>query len=316
MRAFAPAAIVLLCQSVAAGALQRPQPAVAPERGGDPHVRVAIYRPTEQVLLVGAVGRPVTITFGPEEHIRRVVLETSGVVDGKAVPAPWDGPGAEQVAQQPLGNVLPLWAMRAGRSNAQVITATADGGNRVYLFQLVALPPQPNECAADDCDDPRLTTGLSFVYPEEARAVSQQVARKTHAVSQRLAAEERLRQDIFYGQRNWKYVAKGTEAARRALAPDQISDNTQVTGLLYLGNRKAPALYIVEAGDSERQVTPTPDKDLLVVYETARHWRLRKGIQVLDLYNLGYDPIGANPWTGTTSPSVLRVTRQAEGSGR
>jgi len=92
--------------------------------------------------------------------------------------------------------------------------------------------------------------------------------------------------------------------------PDQISDNTAVTGLLYLGNRKAPSIYIVDPDGAERQVTPNPDKDLLVVQETARHWRLRSGSQVVDLYNTGYDPIGANPYTGTTSPEVLRVTRE------
>jgi|SRR5271165_3675319 len=56
------------------------------------------------------------------------------------------GPDPEQLAQLPIGNTLPLWAVRPGRSNAQVITGTEDGSNRVYQFVLVALPPQPDDC--------------------------------------------------------------------------------------------------------------------------------------------------------------------------
>jgi hypothetical protein len=32
-------------------------------------------------------------------------------------------------------------------------------------------------------------------------------------------------------------------------------------------------------------VKATPDKDLLVVPETAAHWRLRQGLDVVDLFN-------------------------------
>jgi type IV secretion system protein VirB9 len=300
MKALVPAALGLLC-SISAHAAQVPQPA-----GNDPHVRVAIYRPSEQVLLVGAVGRSMMLTFGADETITRVVFEDPPVSTGKTDGAPWQSAGATaDLEKNPLGNVLPVWAMRAGRSSLQVSTRTGTGANRVYLFQLIALPPQPDECATDDCDDPRITVGLSFVYPAQAK----QAAAKDRQAAQQLAAEDRLRTDIFYGARNWKYIEKGKTAALRDIGPDAVSDNTQATGLLYLGNRKIPALYIVEADGSERQVTPTPDQDLLVVYETAPHWRLRKDGEVIDLHNLGYDAIGTNPWTGTTSPSVIRVTR-------
>ncbi|MFL5252520.1 MAG: TrbG/VirB9 family P-type conjugative transfer protein [Rhodopila sp.] len=290
-----------------AHALQTPPPTV---KGGDPHVQVAIYNPSEETLVIGAVGRSLTITFGPNEHIRRVVLEMSSIVDGKPAPPPWQGPDPEQVAQQALGNVLPLWATRPGRSNAQVVTGTEDGANRVYQLRLIALPPQPNDCLSFDCDDPRLTTGLTFLYPGEKKKGAEQAAAQVRLAAQKLASEDRLKTDIFYGQRNWKYVAKGQPDVVKLLAPDQVSDNSQVTGFLYLGNRKAPSLYIVEADGSERQVSPAPNKDLLLVQETAAHWRLRQGLNVVDLYNEGFDPIGTNPETGTISPNVVRVTRK------
>jgi type IV secretion system protein VirB9 len=68
----------------------------------------------------------------------------------------------------------------------------------------------------------------------------------------------------------------------------------------------------VEHG-KERLTTPEPDQDLLVVHETAYHWRLRAGSDssaVLDIYNEDFNPVGANPWTGTTSPNVIRVVKK------
>jgi type IV secretion system protein VirB9 len=302
----------LVCQLGTAHALQHPRPAVPVDKGGDPHVQVANYDPSQPVLVVGAVGRPLTITFSPTESIRRVVLETGSVIDGKSVPPPWDGPSGDQAGQS-LGNVLPLWAMRAGRSNAQVITTTSDGTQRVYQFQFIALPPQPNDCATDDCDDPHLTTGLTFIYPPEKKPQSDPEVMKARAAARTRAAEARLKTDIFYGVRNWKYDAKGDPSAVKDLAPDQVSDNSEVTGFLYRGNRQVPSFYVVEADGTEREVRPVPDKDLLVVYETDRHWRLRKGGEVIDLFNVGYDSIGVNPYTGTTSPNVIRTIRTAEG---
>ena len=310
----------LICAASTAHALQHPQPAVPLDRGGDPHVQVARYNPSDPVLLISAVGRPVTINFGLDEHVRTINLDTGYVdADGKKTDAPWNGPPPEAMKDAP-GSIVPLWATRTGRSNAQITTSRDDGTLRTYQFVLVALPPQPDDCIdtnrpndTPDCDDARVAYGLSFIYPPDrpkADPAAQAAAVARWKAQQKLAAEERLKTDIFYGPRNWKYVAKGTPAAQAALVPDQISDNTAVTGLLYLGNRKAPSIYIVDPDGAERQVTPNPDKDLLVVQETARHWRLRSGSQVVDLYNTGYDPIGANPYTGTTSPDVLRVTRE------
>jgi type IV secretion system protein VirB9 len=312
MRAITPAVLSLIATIAPAHALQRPHPALPLDRGGDPHVQVAVYHPYEQILVVGAVNRPLTITFAPGEQIRHVNLETNSRGDGgKSIDAPWSGPPVGETSAAPLDNVLPLWAMREGRSNAQVITTRPDGSSRVYLFVLLSLPAQPDRCQRpdDDCDDPRLVNGLSFIYPDDQKAIVRQASAQTRQVAQRQAAEERLRTDIFYGDRNWRYIAKGTEAAKNALAPDEVSDNTQVTGFRYLGNRKEPAFYVIEADGSERQVSPVPNQDLDVIYETAYHWRLRKGDLVVDIYNLGYDPIGANPWTGTTSPNVIRTIR-------
>jgi type IV secretion system protein VirB9 len=305
-------------------ALQMPTPTIPTDKGGDPHVQTVVYNPGEEVLVVGAVGRPLTITFGTGEHIRRVVLETASLdKDGKKVIAPWDGPSGDQLSTQPLGNVLPLWAMRAGRSSAQVITGTDTGENRVYQLRLVALARQPDECETTDCDDPRLTTGLTFQYPSEVRAKAQQVAFVSKQEKAKIAAEQRLKTDVFYGVRNWRYVAQGRNI--ESIIPDDTSDNSQVTGFRYLGNRPTPAFYIVDAGQTlERQITPIAQQDLMVVYESipacltfpdthlCAHFTLRRGDLVANIFNRGSDQTGFNPQTGTTSPNVIRVTRSVK----
>jgi type IV secretion system protein VirB9 len=43
----------------------------------------------------------------------------------------------------------------------------------------------------------------------------------------------------------------------------------------------------------------------------ARQWRLRDGNTVLCIFNEAYDAIGDNPGTGTISPDVDRVTKDA-----
>lgn len=322
-----PIAISLICATTAAHAMQAPVPATI---GGDPHVQVARYDPTNPILLVGTLGRAVTLTFSQSEWISAIHLDAGYIdSDSKKVDAPWEGPDPEALAKAPP-NVVPIWAMRTGRSSGQIITRREDGTFRTYQFVLVALPPQPDECspltsAPDmtlDCDDVRIAYSLSFTYPPEkpkpadpvvAQAAQAERVAKVHYLQaqQKLSAEARLKTDFFYGERNWKYVGKGEKADQAALIPDQVSDNASVTGMRFLGNRKVPAIYIVDPDGTERQVTPTPEQDVLVIQETARHWRLRAGSQVADLYNVGYDSIGANPETGTTSPEVVRVTREA-----
>ena len=313
-----PTAALCFCLASPAMALERPHPAVPLDKGGDPHVVSAPYNPADTVLLVGIVSRSSTITFGKDEHIVRVMLEMGhNGPDGKSIPPPWEGPDPAQVSAQPLGNVLPLWATRAGRSSAQVITKTATGQQRIYQFMLVALPEQtttPCDPTASqviaDCDDPRFMAGLSFSYAgeEKAAAVAEAAAVRKAAGAQ--TAKDRLRDDIFYGPRNWNYVGKGSRASYADLAPAQVSDNSEATGFKFVGRRRQPSIYVVD-GDSERLVRSEPDQDMAVVHETAAHWRLRDGPYVFDVYNKAYNPDGVNPWTGTTSPEVVRVVKKA-----
>ena len=77
-------------------------------------------------------------------------------------------------------------------------------------------------------------------------------------------------------------------------------------------NRPPPDWYLKAP---ERVVRADPMDDLMVLHETAEHIRLRMGNKsetgqenghVVDISNCGYDRIGHNPGTGTSSPSVVR----------
>ena len=46
--------------------------------------------------------------------------------------------------------------------------------------------------------------------------------------------------------------------------------------------------------------------DTVIAPGTAREWRLRDGQTVMEIYDLGYNPIGQTPGTGTVSPYVQR----------
>jgi len=311
-------ALALLCPLGAQAALVTPQPV---DKDGNPHVRTATWSAKGSYLITGAQYRPLIITFGADEHILRVPLETEslGGPDGKTkLAAPWAGlqdqAGAADAATT-LGNVLPLWAMRPGRSAAQVVTISTDGTKRVYPLQLRALPPQPNDCDKDDCDDPNIITELTFIHPEIKKKVDQTAALQARSDAARNAALARLKVDVYYGPHNHDYWPKGTAGADRRLAPNDMWDNTQSTAFLWKGRRRIPTIIIVEHGE-ERPVTPEPVGELLVVHEVAALWRLRDGDDrdsVLDITNGAYHPEGSNPWTGTTSPEIQRIVKTPEG---
>jgi len=256
----------------------------------DPHVRAAAYSPYDRTLIVGVLGRSTTITFGPTERIERV---TFGSED-----PPWEGPDPSKVGNAPLRNNLPLWPLKTGRSNMQVTTLLPDGDERLYQFALVV-----HDSPTGDEDDPAATYGLIFTYPQDAHQAAVQAARIRQADARQKVAAERLATDYWYGDRNWHYVAQGKD---RGITPLEVSDNGWLTAFRFPGNTEVPAIYIVDNTGAERLAPFDMRNDVMVVQTTAAHFRLRLGEQVLEIYNRGYDPVGQNPGTGTTSPDVVR----------
>lgn len=323
-------------------ALQVPQPAPLPSgasckievgtvlpAGCDPHVRLATYQEHGSVLLVGAVGRAMSIKFAPDERINLINFETPPNIGGKAQQAPWQTIDAEALKDHPLTNVLPLWAMQEGRSSLQVVTMTqcpvgglnmeCKGVPRIYIFQLTTLTKQKDQCSGADCDDPNLMTAVEFIYPDDVRRTASQRFKEDQQLRLEKAAADRLTQDVFYGARNWRYIVKGKPSAIADLAPDEVSDNSQNTAFIYNGRRELPSMYVIDPNkvNPPRQITPDPKNNgMFVLWESDRMFRLIKGQEIIEIARLEpvgppgmYPKRGENPHTGTSSPSVLRTIR-------
>ena len=161
-------------------------------------------------------------------------------------------------------------------------------------------------------DDPDVVFGLIFTYPQQAKqqAIEAWKARKADADAAK--AKARLAVDLFYGQRNWSYVARPNEVwVASAWPKPEVSDNGQLTAFLFQGNVVEPAIYIVDTpacgpGGHERLASFANQNGLKVIQTTAQHFRLRIGDAVMEVCNRNYDPVGQNPGTGTTTPNVVR----------
>ena len=282
-------------------------------------VRVEAYEPQKRTSLVLQKGRVTNVTFSVMERIKRIVS-----VD----PGPVSTIGKDDKNQEALINNLPLFGQSLGNTNLVVITVSPDGMERAYLFT-IRVVPEPKEGE----ENPEATFSLSFTYPKERTPAQQQqlqqavVWRQKQAVAKaREAADARLSADVFYGPQNFRYLAQGRF---HEIAPIEASDNGRLTAFRYPGNLGHPAVFVVQdetagipavcaTGRStdndapEQSVQSMVQGDLIVVQRTAAHFRLRTADKVVEIYNCGYDPIGQNPGTGTSSPDVVRkvVTSQ------
>jgi type IV secretion system protein VirB9 len=266
----------------------------APAPGAlDPHIRTTAYNAYNRTLVVGVVGMATTITFGSQERIERVMFGS--------VNEPWQAPDASKGGGSAYRNNLPLWPRKAGRGNMQVITTLPDGDERLYQFDLVAHDP-----GAEGADDPDATYGLIFTYPGDVQKAAVAAAAERRQAAQAKLVRDRLATDVFYGKRNWHYAAQGKD---RELAPMEVSDNGRLTAFRFPGNTEAPAIYVV-GPNGERLAPFVAQDDLIVVQETAAHFRLRLGDEVLEVYNKDFDPVGDKPDTGTTSTDVIREVVQ------
>lgn len=304
----------------------------------DVQTRICIYSPTQRYVVNGLVGFPVNLQFDPGERIERFEpAYTAKDAAGNPAPA-WRGAKAVEERTAPVAggaaatggpakdqflNNLPIWPFAAGRSSLIVVTVTADGKERPYLFDLTARTPIEN-CEAvkggAGCPDDLTTTAtLQFTNPadEAAEAAKKKQAatiafRAKQAKAQEQAGIDRMKLDPLYGKRNFAYQAKA-EPRFKELAPSEVSDNGWLTEFQWPGNVQVPAIAILDpATGDERVVTTTMRGGLVIVNGTAPAFRLRLGRGVMDIVNQAWSPDQPDPKTGTTSPDVVRQVTYAE----
>lgn len=248
----------------------------------DNRVRFVNYQPFNITRIVGSLRSSVQVEFAADEEIAHVAL-------GNSV--------AWEVA--PAGNILFLKPReKQPVTNISVVTTRRDGSTRSYQMELTAR-------------DGTVEVGqntyfyLKFRYPaDEANARRQQAAARARA-AQAEEADDVLALHEAYGPRNWRYSAQGSQS----LEPQSVYDNGKITTFAFVGNQEMPAIYIENPDGSESLVSKSVDGNLVMVHAISSKFILRRGKDVLCVFNEAYSRVGINPDTNTTSPSVERVVR-------
>ena len=288
--------------------------------GEDPQVRICTYSPFQRYAVNGVVGYPVNLSFGETEHIKRTEFAYTGLDDKGKPSETWRGPAkkADDGSALPVDRFktnLPIWPFQAGHSALVVVTQLPDGGERVYQFDLNAVP------------DPvgNTTSALSFSYPTDVRAAASKAAaekqqaavavwRKQQADKREAEAIARLKTDVFYGQRNWAYQAKA-DPRFKFLQPKEISDNGWLTEMQWPANVQLPAISILDPVTGDERTAPVSQQDSMQIIATTAEWfRLRLGKEaVMDVHNLAWKAERPDAGTGTTSSDVVRAVTYKDG---
>ncbi|MFF0952915.1 P-type conjugative transfer protein VirB9 [Rhizobium leguminosarum] len=255
----------------------------------DSRVRFIDYQPYNITKIVGTLRSSVQIEFAVDEEIAHVAL-------GNSV--------AWEVA--PAGNILFLKPRENQPvTNISVVTTRRDGSTRSYQMELTV---------RDGTVEAGQNTYfyVKYRYPaDEAERRRLDAAARAQA-AQAGEADRVLALHEAHGPRNWRYSAQGSAA----LEPQAVYDNGKVTTFAFAGNQEMPAIYMENSDGSESLVPKSVENNLVLVHAISRKFILRRGGDVLCVFNEAYDRIGINPDTNTTSPSVERVVKTQAATGQ
>jgi type IV secretion system protein VirB9 len=176
------------------------------------------------------------------------------------------------------------------------VTTRRDGRKRSYQFEL--------SIAEASLKESYFVVKYSYPSDEADRRRAEYEARSQQREGAVIDQTFDLHQQ--YGARNWRFSAQGPAD----LEPDGVFDDGKVTSFRFAGNREVPAIYMVGSDGAESLVPKDVRGDVVVVHATAREFRLRRGSEVLCIFNEAFDAVGVNPGTGTTSPSIARTQKQ------
>ncbi|MGK9286767.1 P-type conjugative transfer protein VirB9 [Sinorhizobium meliloti] len=277
MRTTAIFALILCSSAANALALEIPRGA-----SQDSRVRFVDYQPYNITRIIGSLRSSVQVEFAPDEEIAHVAL-------GNSV--------AWEVA--PAGNILFLKPRENQPvTNISVVTTRRDGSTRSYQMELTVR-------------DGSVAVGqntyfyVKFRYPGDEAELRRRQAAARALANQAKEADNVLALHEAFGPRNWRYSAQGAQA----LEPQSVYDNGKITTFAFVGNQEMPAIYMENSDGSESLVPKSVDGNLVMVHAISRKFILRRGKDVLCVFNEAYDRVGINPDTNTTSPSVERVVK-------
>ncbi len=259
-------------------------PAVAAQTPGagpvDPRIKVVDYNPWQVYPIVGAFRTATQIIFSPQEEILHVALG--------------DTVGWEVAAETNILFVKPR--EKTGATNL-IVTTRRGGETRNYTFEL------RTRFGPISASTPDTFFQVRFRYPDEERL-------RQALASQRGAVQTALDIGVTTGVRNLNYTVQGSSK----IQPAEVSDNGQFTVLRFPGQREMPTIYTVSPDGSEALVPFDVRGEFVVIHGVAPQLRLRRGREVLCIYNEAVQPYGVNYGTGTGSPLVQRT--QPQGGNR
>ena len=272
-----------MSRELVAEAVETPKPGRA-----DARIKSVDYDPAQVVRVVGAFRTATQILFGPDETVAHVALGDTSA---------WD------VAAE--ANVLFLKPkVRRGLTNLIVTTSrhTADGENaRHYAFELAT------RSGSDARRGANTFFQLRFRYPQDARVEAVGAISAAEAAIRRAMTQFKLDRGALEGPRNLDYRVQGPSS----LAPSEISDNGRFTVLRFPAAQSIPALYTLTPDGSETLAPFDVRGEFVVLHEVARQIRLRRGREVVCLWNHAFDPYGASTGTRTAAPDVDRSDQGA-----
>jgi type IV secretion system protein VirB9 len=262
----------------------------------DTRMRYVAYNPGQVVHLSTIIGATMVVSFAASETVTSVA-ETDSL----------------HLAAVPKGNYLFLKPSAAlSLQPIIVLTQRQDGSLRRYVFEIETVQDSTTGDGADG-----VYYSVQFTYPADeaaaaaARAAAeaaktaqlnqQALARATQSAATSILNEQRI--NPYIGPRNYRYVARGD----RALTPVAVWDNGYSTIFEFPDNTRIPSIFVIDPDGKEAATDYAVDASTVQVNQTARAFRLRDGDTVLNIYNLGYNTVGGNPGTGTTSAKVTRV---------
>ena len=253
----------------------------------DSRIRQVIYSEGQVFRIVGVFRSATQIVFSANERVEHVAL-------GDTVS--WEVAPAE--------NSLFIKPRElAGATNLIVMTRSS-AGIRNYTFELSA------RRGGIGARTPDTFFKIAFRYPREDAAAAQAAATQaayTQAVAlQSGAIRSALDLGVLEGRRNLKYSVQGSSA----IQPSEITDNGQFTALRFPNRQELPAFFAVNPDGSESIVPFDVRDEFVVIHGVFGQLRLRRGKEVLCVFNEAPDFYGRDPKTGTASSIVERTAGQ------
>jgi len=277
LRNYALLAMLLSGSPIIAG--ETPQPTAQ-----DSRIREVVYDENQVFRIVGVFRSATQIVFSPSERVEHVAL-------GDTIS--WEvAPAENSLFIKPREH--------AGATNLIVITRS-NTGNRTYTFELSARRGAIAQRTADTFFK------VAFRYPREEEAAAQAAATQaayTQAVGlQSGAIRSALDLGVLEGSRNLKYSVQGSSE----IQPSEITDNGQFTALRFPNQRELPAIFAINPDGTESIVPFDVRDEFVVVHGVFSELRLRRGKEVLCIFNEAPDFYGRDPKTGTASSIVERT---------